>query len=161
MNLHGVEISDESHADYYFGLQRLIDAFAVPVQASQDSLSVSERDAIRRFSRENFVNLHIKFRDTFYKFNKAATKLGNLFDDANISVYDGQPLTEAAPHFNALADIPFYMDSLITYFRILADLIAKIIPYFFVTTDRIPTKSFRDHKKWFAGDGANFDSKSV
>jgi hypothetical protein len=57
-----------------------------------------------------------------------------------------------------MTDIPYHLDSLLAYLRILADCVAFAIPFFFRTKASIANRSFRYHRKWFLEKCPDFDS---
>lgn len=46
--------------------------------------------------------------------------------------------------------LSIYLDSVVVYFRVIADAIAAITPYYYAESlGAIASRSFRDHRKWF------------
>lgn len=162
MYYHGIEFYNDQKGRYYFGFNRLIELFSMYPIDIGPQICASDRDKLKRFRRQHFHYLQTKFKDTFRKFNKATGKLGNMIPILQNDPFMNRksiPMEEAAPYYQAIDDFPFYLDSLLAYFRILGDLVAKVIPYFYDTREKLPTRSFRDHYNWFTKKNRNFDPK--
>jgi hypothetical protein len=57
-----------------------------------------------------------------------------------------------------MSDTTIYLDSLLFYFRITADIVAKLVPFLYPKSPQIPTRSFRDHIAWYRR-SPTFDSE--
>lgn len=160
MNYHGLEIFDEDTCYFLFGMESLISKCQSWLWRSNKNLSEKNLVSLQRFDNRTYWQCAKKTRDTILKIDKAIRYLGNCIDNfENMDEYmkNGVPLEEAAPFLNASDDIPYHLDSLISYLRILADCISFATPFFYKTNKSIANRSFRDHRKWFIKTEPKFD----
>lgn len=85
---------------------------------------------------------------TFWKLDRSASHLGSRlsFIDEHLRVQD---LSFTPEFLDAMSDTAVFLDALILYFRITADIVAKLIPFLYPDPPQMPTRSFRDQVTWY------------
>ncbi len=58
---------------------------------------------------------------------------------------------------SAQQDLPLYLDLMLLYLRIEADAFAVVVSYFYERDGIVPTRSFREQRKWFLEKRPEFD----
>lgn len=162
LRYHGLVVGTPDSGELRFGMECLIGSCQSWLWYFQDGLSDSAKQAVSRFHNRAYWQCAKKCKDTVHKLNKAVYNLScrmDIMERKEEYVYDGAPLEKAAAFFEAIEDIPYHLDSLISYLRVLADCIAFAIPFFYRTDESIANRSFRDHRKWFLEKKPDFDAE--
>jgi len=164
MNLkyHGIVVNNDNSGQLRFGIEPLIGNCQSWVWNFKKDLPDTIKESLKRFNNRAYWQCAKKCKDTVYKINKAVYNLGrciDVFEHQEEYSFDGAPIDKAAKYFKASDDIPYHLDSLISYLRILADCIAFAIPFFYRTDESIANRSFRDQRKWFLEKKPDFDEK--
>jgi len=156
---HGIKILSEKSCEYHFGMVRLIE-FCNPLGWIGENKTEKTKSFLRRFDNRVYWQCARKCRDTVWKIHTAVIYLSDyvhIFEKRDKYMYDGAPPEEWSVFMNASDEIPYHLDSLITYIRILADCIAFSVPFFYRTNKRIAYRSFREHRNWFLKIDNKFD----
>lgn len=160
--LHGIEVDGEgSTAWYRFGLLRVAHCLTTGSFPADPTKT-------RRWRDRRFLQAVKKLQDTVWKFDRAAGHVEHCrvaiakwvdFERRGEagSVHISDPVL--GDHLDALQDLPLHLDSLLVYLRIEADALASLTPYFYTPSGSIPTRSFREQRKWFLGARSGFDGE--
>lgn len=158
LRYHGLRLLGPDSGELRFGIAQLIGICQSWRWSGNQDVSPSLKETLRRFHNRNYWQCAAKCKYTVHKLNKAVCYLGRGMDTFESEfVYDGAPMEKAGKWFQAADDVPYHLDSLLAYLRILADCVAFAIPFFFRTREGIACRSFRDHRKWFLEKRPDFD----
>lgn len=160
LKYHGLFINSPTHGELRFGIIELINRRQSWLWVEYPNLTKIQHEAIRRFHKSIYWQCAAKCHDTAMKLCLSMYKLSCdliIIDNKNKYCFDGAPLDTAAIYFQAMNDVPYHLDSFISYLRILADCICFALPFFYQTKEHIPSRSFRDQIKWFIKTKPDFD----
>ena len=160
LQYHGLVIHTPNSGQLRFGIETLIVECQPWLWYSDASVPDSAKEVLARFSKPTYWQCATKCKYTVHKLNKSVYNLSkfiDVFERQQEYAYNGAPSERAEIYLQALDDIPYHLDSLIMYLRILADCIAFAIPFFYHTQKSIANRSFRDHRKWFLKTEPGFD----
>lgn len=149
---HGLVLHGTDCGEFRFGISQLINRCQSWCWVGTGDMSTSLKETLARFRNRTYWQCARKCNDTVHKLNKAVSYLGrgmDTFERHDEFVIDGEPIEAAAVWFQDADDLPYHLDSLLTYLRILADCVAFSVPFFFRTNVSIANRSFRDQRKWF------------
>lgn len=160
LKYHGLIIDKPNHGILKFGIVELIRIRQSFLWSDFSNITSEQKKMINRFNKQTYWQCSNKCNDTLDKLNTALYKLGNCFliaENKDKYFYDGAPLETATIYLGAMKEIPYHLDAFITYLKILVDCISFAIPFFYVTSQNIPNRSFRDQMKWFVNKKPGFD----
>ena len=158
--MHGAELDQNGKPIWLrFGFLKLMEHLAYLTKEEQSPVP----DWTRRFHCKAFRHRFDHFQELLLKFDRAARHVTDCQERARpwlklmeerakkASAQDEGGEAELAEFSNANADLPLYFDLLLFYLRIQADAYAALVPFFYESRfEEMPTRSFRDHLKWFA-----------
>jgi hypothetical protein len=167
--MHGVELNADGNPVWLrFGFLKLVEHLAYLTKEDQSPVP----DWTRRFHRKAFRHRFDHFQQLLFKFDRAARRVTNCRERAQPwlklceerakepSAPDKRGDAERSDFADANADLPLYFDLLLLYLRIQADAYAALVPFFYESRfEEMPTRSFRDHLKWFAKTATDFDQE--
>ena len=151
MLYHGLKLLPDEKGEFHFGIVSLM-VFCLPMVWLNIPPEERPQEFLKRFNKRSYLQRVQKSKDTIWKIHTAIRYLSNYITIAKNEenyAFDGAPIEKAAIYFNAIDDIPYHFDSLISYTRILVDCISSTIPYFYETKTHIVSEGFRQQKKWF------------
>jgi hypothetical protein len=160
LKYHGLVVDTPESGQLRFGIEPLIGSCQSWVWKFEKDLPKAIQNTLKRFDNLVYWQCAKKCKDTVHKINKAIYNLGfcmDIFERKQEFAFNGAPIDKAAIYFKASDDIPYHLDSLISYLRVLADCIAFAIPFFYRTQESIANRSFREHRKWFMEKKPDFD----
>lgn len=160
LKYHGLVVCTPESGQLRFGIEQLIGGCQSWIWKFEKDLPAKVQDSLKRFDNRLYWQCAKKCKDTVHKIDKAIYNLGicmDIFEHQQEFAFNGAPMEKAAIYFKASDDIPYHLDSLISYLRILADCIAFAIPFFYRTNKSIANRSFRNHRKWFIETDPTFD----
>jgi hypothetical protein len=162
MNLkyHGLVLRGADSGELRFGIAQLINRCLSWRWSGSGKMSESPKDTLARFDNRTYWQCAAKCRDTVHKLDKAISYLGremDTFEREDDFAFEGAPLEKAVVWLPAADGLPYHLDSLLAYLRILADCVAFSVPFFFRTKESIANRSFRDQRKWFLAKRPDFD----
>ena len=160
LKYHGLIIQTSQSGQLRFGIEPLICGCESWIWSFEKNLPSKIKKSLKRFDNRTYWQCAEKCRDTIHKINKAVYNLCyniDIFERKEEFVFNGAPIEKYQKFFKALEDIPYHLDSLVSYLRVLADCIAYAIPFFYNTKESIANRSFRAHRKWFIEKNPTFD----
>jgi len=149
---HGLQLKDDDSGIFYFGIEKLINRCQSILWTPIKDQPIEIQNLVKRFNNPSYWQCAHKLTDTVNKMIRAILFLNTELDiiqEKDNFLIDGVPIETALPFFNAMDIIPYHLDSLITYIRIIADCLSFAIPYFYTRTGLIPTDSFSKQRNWF------------
>ncbi len=116
-----------------------------------------------RFKHRRFSQIVQHFRQCFWKFDRSAehaelcrAEIARWADKGRLP----EPhlsLEEFCKFQAASEDLQLFLDLMLFYLRIMADTLARLVPYMHQRQGIIPTRSFRDQRNWFVRQQPDFD----
>ena len=95
-----------------------------------------------------FLRTVMSLQGTFWKLDRSASHLGSRVEFINRHLRTAG-LAFTPELLDALSDAAIFLDLLLFYLRITADIVAKIVPFLYPNRPQIATRSFRDHVAWY------------
>jgi hypothetical protein len=160
LRYHGLALRGTDCGELRCGIAQLIGHCVSWRWSGTEDMSASLKATLARFHNRTYWQCAAKCKDTVHKLDKAISYLGrgmDTFEREEEFVFDGAPLEKAGVWLQAADDLPYHLDSLLAYLRILADCVAFSVPFFFHTKESIANRSFRDQRKWFLEKHPDFD----
>lgn len=161
LKYHGLNLRGPDSGELRFGIAQLIGICQSLRWIGNQTISVMLKKTLTRFHNQAYLQCAAKCKETVHKLDKAVRTLGrsmDIFERKEEFAFDGAPMEKVGKLLQATNDIPYHLDSLLAYLRILADCVAFAIPFFFRTNTTIANRSFRDHRSWFLEKRPDFDS---
>ena len=151
LKYHGLVLRGADSGELRFGFAQLIGR-CLSWRWSGSGEMPMLKETLRRFHKRTYRQCAAKCMDTVHKLDKAMGYLGggmDIFEREEEFDFDGAPPEKAGMWYQAADDLPYHLDSLLAYLRILADCVAFSVPFFYRTKESIANRSFRDQRTWF------------
>lgn len=160
LKYHGLLVESENSGQLRFGIDKLLGSCLYWIWNTKKEVPDSVQTVVKRFNNKVYTQCVAKFRDSVFKIDKAILNLStaiDIFERKDEYLKNGSTVEQINKYLNTQSEIPYHLDSLLSYIRILADCLAFSIPFFYSSAKNISNRSFNDHRKWFLKTRSNFD----